>query len=190
MERDNILAYPTLCLLFPHSPVTSPSPNLHLRALPFFCLGWGRPVDSAKEKRVSARKRGTERPPNERAKLGLQAAGGRGREGAEEETGRNWHARRTDASLRPIPPPSSSIPPHSTHSHLPFSTRLSSITSFRRCEHCEGANTRPQNGSSSRLKVRNPRNQLEQQGAEHRSSIGGPSKPSVLFNECKKIHVG
>ena len=121
---------------------------------------WGRPVDSAKEKRVSARKRGTERPRNERAKLGLQAAGGRARgrrrTGGDGKKLAREEERRLPPSLPPShPPPSSSIPPHSTHSHLPFNTRLSSVTSFKRCEHCEGAKTRLQNGSSSRLRVRN-----------------------------------
>ena len=76
--RETISWHILLCACyFLISPSLRPHQIFTCAPCPSFV--WGRPVDSAKEKRVSARKRGTERPRNERAKLGLQAAGGRGR---------------------------------------------------------------------------------------------------------------
>ena len=147
------MEYPLLCSSVPYFPSLRSHQIFTCAPCPSFV--WGRPVDSAKEKRVSARKRGTERPRNERAKLGLQAAGGRAR-------GRRRRREEIGTRGGPTPPAFHPIRPRRHPSRpTPLTPTFLSIRGylllllFRRCEHCEGANTRPQNGSSSRLKVRN-----------------------------------
>ena len=139
MERDfwNILFCARLFLI-------SPSPRSHqiFTCAPCPSFVWGRPVDSAKEKRVSARKRGTERPRNERAKLGLQAAGGRarGRRRRREEIGTRGGA--TPPSLPPSHPAPVVIHPAPLHSLPPsfqyeviFCFFFQEVRTLRRCEH-------------------------------------------------------